>query len=144
MTTKILKHSLAASLLTSSLIFSGLVCAEGAVIVHPSNANAMTASDISRIFLGKKKTYPDGREAVPVDLKDGDTVRSDFVSSVLSKNDQQIKAYWAQLLFTGKGTPPKEVDSSAAVKELVSQNPSIIGYIDSQQVDSSVKVIYKF
>lgn len=115
-----------------------------AVVVHPGNTNTMSEDDISRIFLGKKKAFPDGSDAIPVDQADGSANRSAFVSTVLKKNDQQIKAYWAQLLFTGKGTPPKEVGSSADVKKLIAQNPSLIGYIDSADVDASVKVVYQF
>lgn len=129
----------AATLLLSCAAWSGV-----AVVVHPGNTNAMSEDDISRVFLGKKKTFPDGSEAIPVDQSDGSANRSAFVSEVLKKNDQQIKAYWAQLLFTGKGTPPKEVGSSQDVKKLVAQNPSLIGYIDSADVDASVKVVFQF
>jgi ABC-type phosphate transport system substrate-binding protein len=129
----------AATLLMSCAAWSGV-----AVVVHPANPNAMGEDDISRIFLGKKKAFPDGSEAIPVDQADGSANRSAFVSTVLKKNEQQIKAYWAQLLFTGKGTPPKEVGSSVEVKKLIAQNPSLIGYIDSADVDASVKVLFQF
>lgn len=62
----------------------------------------------------------------------------------MKKNDQQIKAYWAQLLFTGKGTPPKAVDSSVEIKKLLSDNPALIGYIDAEDVDDNVKVVFEF
>lgn len=128
-----------AALLMSCAAWSGV-----AVVVHPGNTNAMSEDDISRVFLGKKKTFPDGAEAIPIDQADGSANRSAFVATLLKKNDQQIKAYWAQLLFTGKGTPPKEVGSSADVKKLIAQNPSLIGYIDSADVDASVKVVHQF
>lgn len=115
-----------------------------AVIVNPANTNTISEDDISKIFLGKRKSFSDGGEAIPVDLSEGSAVRTEFVGSVLKKNDQQIKAYWAQLLFTGKGTPPKEVSSDANVKALVAQNPALIGYIASDQVDGSVKVVHQF
>ena len=54
---------------------------------------------------------------------------------------QQLKAYWAKLVFTGQGTPPKEVDNDAAVLKLVAENPNIIGYIDAAAVNSSVRVV---
>ncbi|MBB3168022.1 phosphate ABC transporter substrate-binding protein [Simiduia aestuariiviva] len=129
----------AATVLLSCAAWSGV-----AVVVHPANPNAMDENDISRVFLGKKKSFPDGSEAIPVDQADGSANRSAFVSTILKKNEQQIKAYWAQLLFTGKGTPPKEVGSSADVKKLIAQNPSLIGYIDTADVDASVKVLYEF
>lgn len=141
---KAFKSLVAASLLGASMAISSVASTGVAVIVHPSNGNALSEANISRIFLGKKKSYPDGSEAIPVDQKEGAAARSGFVSTILKKNDQQIKAYWAQLLFTGKGTPPKEVGGDADVKKLVSENPALIGYIDSGAVDDSVKVVHQF
>jgi len=141
---KTLKTLLAASLASATLLGSVAAWSGVAVIVHPSNANSLSQADISRIFLGKKKSYPDGSEAIPVDQKDGSAVRSTFVGTILKKNDQQIKAYWAQLLFTGKGTPPKEVGASADVRALIAANPALIGYIDSADADGSVKVVHQF
>lgn len=131
-------------LATVAVLMSCAAWSGVAVVVHPGNTNAMSEDDISRIFLGKKKAFPDGSDAIPVDQADGSANRSAFVSTVLKKNDQQIKAYWAQLLFTGKGTPPKEVGSSTDVKKLIAQNPSLIGYIDTADVDASVKVVFQF
>jgi len=34
-----------------------------------------------------KKTYPDGREAIPLDQKDGAAVHSSLDSNALKKND---------------------------------------------------------
>lgn len=143
--TKFFSKKIASRLIFAATVFMSCAAWAGvAVVVHPANPNTMDEDDISRVFLGKKKTFPDGSEAIPVDQADGSANRSAFVSTVLKKNDQQIKAYWAQLLFTGKGTPPKEVGSSADVKKLIAQNPSLIGYIDSADVDGSVKVLFQF
>jgi ABC-type phosphate transport system substrate-binding protein len=48
------------------------------------------------------------------------------------------------LIFTGKGTPPKQSGSDADVKALIAKNPNMIGYIDASAVDGSVKVVHKF
>lgn len=144
-----MKHNNLRALLTITLASLTLVGASTAwsgvaVIVHPSNGNALAEGDISRIFLGKKKSFPDGSEAIPIDHQHGSAVRSNFVGTLLKKNDQQIKAYWAQLMFTGKGTPPNDVGGSADVKKLVSENPSLIGYINLADADDSVKVVHQF
>ena len=46
-----------------------------------------------------------------------------------------------QLVFTGKGTPPKEISSETDVIELVKNNQNIIAYIDSDKVTGDVRVI---
>jgi len=133
------------ALTLSSVLIAGLAQAEIAVIVSASNANGNLDQDtIARVFLGKSKTFPDGSQAVPVDQTAGSDSREAFSSTVLGKSSSQLKAYWSRLIFTGKGTPPKESGDDAAVKNLVANNPNLIGYVDSGVVDGSVKVVYKF
>ncbi|PHR96970.1 MAG: phosphate ABC transporter substrate-binding protein [Oceanobacter sp.] len=130
----------------SLLMFSANIAyAETAVIVSSANANsAMDSNVISRIYLGKSSSFPSGDQAIPVDQNEGSATRDAFNDSVLGKNSSQLKAYWSRLIFTGKGTPPKEVGDDAAVKNLVAANPNMIGYIDSAAVDDSVKVVLTF
>jgi ABC-type phosphate transport system substrate-binding protein len=118
--------------------------ADIAVIVHPSNANSLEALDISRIFLGKAKSYPDGAQAVPVAQSDAASASDEFNTKVLTKSSSQLKAYWSKLVFTGKGTPPKEVDSDQEMLELIQANPSLIGYVQSTSVNESVRVVATF
>lgn len=139
------KKSLAASLIgVSVLLMSSFAWSGVAVIVHPSNSSTLDKSDIARLFLGKKKSFPNGSEAIPVDQEEGSPIRVSFANTVLNKNEQQVKAYWAQLLFTGKGTPPKTASDDSSVKKLVAENPAVIGYIDSGQVDDTVRVVYEY
>ncbi len=125
-----------------SVFQSSSVYADVLVVVNKNNDSELSSEYISRIFLGKKKSFSNGVSAIPLDLTPGDPARTNFVKSLLKKNDQQIKAYWAQLLFTGKGTPPREVDNASMVIDLISKNPSLIGYIDSTEMDDRVKVVY--
>lgn len=135
------KKSVFAALL---LAMSGGVWAEVAVVVHPSAGfDSLTEDDISRLFLGKSKSFPSGESAVPINQNEGEATRDKFNDAVVKKNASQLKAYWSQLVFTGKGTPPKDVGASADVKKLVAANPNMIGYIDGGAVDGSVKVVYK-
>lgn len=140
---KMPKLAKALLILAPSLLLSTVSFAETVVVVNPGNGNSLTAQDITRIYQGKKKSFADGSTIVPLDQKNGSAGRAEFVKALLNKSPQQYKAYWAKLLFTGKGTPPKSVDSSAEVKSLVAKNPSTIGYIDVADVDASVKVVHK-
>jgi len=56
----------------------------------------------------------------------------------------KLKGHWSKLIFTGKGTPPKEVSTDAEVIELVAANPNIIGYINASSVTDKVKIAGKF
>lgn len=125
--------------LVSMPLFAGVV-----VIVHPSNADTVDQKVIENIFLGKTKTFPCGAQAVPVNLDSAMPLRETFDTKVLGKSSSQLKSYWSQKVFTGKGTPPKEVTSGAEMIKLVASNPNIIGYIDSSEANDSVKVIAEF
>ncbi len=122
----------------------GVVQAEVAVIVHPSSGvDSLSEDDVARLFLGKTKSFPNGNQAVPINQNEGSATRDKFNEAVCKKNASQYKAYWSQLVFTGKGTPPKEGGDDAAVKALVAATPNAISYIDASAVDASVKVVFK-
>ncbi|MFT6529489.1 MAG: ABC-type phosphate transport system substrate-binding protein [Psychrosphaera sp.] len=118
--------------------------AEIAVVVHPSNASDIDSSALSRIFLGKSKSFSSGDQAVPINQEESNSATDEFNSKVLKKSGSQLKAYWSKLVFTGKGTPPKAVSNDAEVISLVSTNPNLIGYVDAASVTGDVKVIAKF
>lgn len=139
---KLLKSSCAALLISMA---SSAAFAEVSVIVSASNPNAnIDQNTVSKIFLGKTKSFPDGTQTVPVDQNEGSAAREAFNDQILNKSDSQLKSYWSRLIFTGKGTPPKESGTDAEIKALVANNPNIIGYIDSAAVDGTVKVVHKF
>ncbi|HCS62963.1 MAG TPA: phosphate ABC transporter substrate-binding protein [Cellvibrio sp.] len=127
-----------------TLCVASFTWAEVAVIVHPSASfDSLTEDDVSRLFLGKSKSFPGGAQAVPVNQNEGAAARDKFNEGICKKNASQYKAYWSQLVFTGKGTPPKDAGDDAAVKALVAANPNMIGYVDASAVDASVKVVFK-
>lgn len=111
------------------------------IIVHPSNTAAISEKEITRIFLGKSKSFPGGGSAIPVDHAEDSSVRADFSNSVLKKSVSQLKAYWSKIVFTGKGTPPKEIGGDSDVIEVVASNPNLIGYVRNAPADGSVRVV---
>lgn len=131
------KITLCATLLAASCS----AFAELTIVVNPANANELDAKKVQRIFLGKDKKFPDGSEVLAVNLSADSATRNSFDENVLGRNSSQVSAYWSKLVFTGKGIPPKEVNTDAEVIDLVSKNPSVIGYVDSSALTDAVKVI---
>lgn len=116
--------------------------AQVAVIVNPKNStSSMTADQVSAIFLGKTSTLPSGATAAPADQSESAAIRETFYTKVTGKQSAQVKAAWSRLVFSGKGTPPKEFANSAEVKKFVASNPDAIGYVEKSAVDASVKVV---
>ncbi|MCK5791989.1 MAG: phosphate ABC transporter substrate-binding protein [Ketobacter sp.] len=135
---------MAGLILLTTLLNARIALAEVAVIVNPANDSNITSDDISKLYLGKTKKFPNGKNAVALDRKEGSSERIQFLEATTGKDESQMKSYWSRLIFTGKGVPPQVVETDAEVKELVSRNPDIIGYIDAAAVDDSVKVIATF
>ncbi len=134
-----------ASLTFAALALSSLSAhADIVVIVNPKNpAASLSADQVSALYLGNASTFPDGGAAALVDQPESTGIRGDFYQKATGRSASQVKATWARITFTGKGTPPKELKSDADVKAFVANDPKAIGYIDSSAVDGSVKVALK-
>ncbi|PCJ16619.1 MAG: phosphate ABC transporter substrate-binding protein [Gammaproteobacteria bacterium] len=122
--------------------FTGYALADIAIIVHRDSplANA-TPEEISKIFLAKTKTFPNGQKIKLLDLEEGDETRDKFYKAVANKTPSQVKAYWSRLIFTGKGQPPQVLIDSEEIIEAIEEDPNGIGYVDPEAITDSVKVI---
>ncbi len=67
-----------------------------------------------------------------------------FNDKMVGKSRTQINAYWARLVFTGKGDLPKVLTSDSDIVSTVSVNQGAISYVDSSSVTDKVKVIANF
>lgn len=110
--------------------------AQVVVVVNAKSAvTSLSAEQVANVYLGRSTDY------TPFDHAEGATIRNDFYARVTGKDAAQIKAVWSKLVFTGKGTPPKELPGSAEVKKAVAARDNGIGYIEKSAVDSTVKVV---
>ena len=133
------------TLLTIALL-GGTAAAHAEVVVvmsARSDIATLSKAQVSQIFLAKSAALPDGSRATPVDQTDGSAVRNDFYTRVAGKDAAQMRAYWSQLMFTGKAQRPKQLASDAAVVAAVAASPGTIGYVNAAAVNSSVKVVLK-
>lgn len=140
MRTSLLKFA-AGALLAATLVRAA---AAGELVVIVSSKSPVTAlrqEQVADIFLGQIASFPGGLEAVALDQSIGSTERDEFYSKVAAKTRPLVKAYWTKMIFTGRGQPPREVRGSAAIRKMVAENPSLIGYIDKSALDPSVKAV---
>lgn len=115
-----------------------------AVIGNPElSIRSITSSQAADIFLGKMTKLPDGTPLTVIEHKDGDAVKEEFYNNVVGKSFSQLKAYWAKLVFTGEGVPPKEYAGDKAVMQRVANTPGAIGYVSDESVDRSVRVLFE-
>lgn len=121
---------------------AGIATAEVvAVVSAQSSVNTLSKDQIVGIFLGKTGRFPGGSQAVPIDQAEGSAARNAFYAQYAGKSPAQLKAHWSKIIFTGRGQPPREVANSIDVKKLVVESTNVIGYIEQNLVDDSVKAL---
>ncbi|HET8731960.1 MAG TPA: hypothetical protein VFM34_12740 [Moraxellaceae bacterium] len=125
--------------IASLMILAGQAYAEMVVVANPQVAgNSIPRSELRRLFLGQSAKFANGAPAVPIDAT-GDH-RNAFYQGILRKQPEQVANYWARMIFTGKATPPQQVNPKD-IKSTVATTPGAVSYLDSTQVDGSVKVM---
>lgn len=131
------------SLMMASLyLFAPIANAGVAVITHPSVKEiGLSKNKLALIYLGKLKNYSNGKTIKAVDLPKGSKARKKFYASVVKKSESALNRHWSKLKYTGKGKPPKVLDSARAVVKWVASNKGAIGYIDGKYLNKSVKVV---
>ncbi|MBI5099808.1 MAG: substrate-binding domain-containing protein [Nitrospirae bacterium] len=113
------------------------------VIVNKDNNNAVDKALVVKIYTGATKNWPDGSPILAIDQSEESPIREEFNAGILGKTIANMKALWAQNIFTGKALPPKIANPDLEVKKIVSANKNAIGYIKASSVDDTVKVVVK-
>ncbi len=114
-----------------------------ALIVSKTSPVATTdAKTIKDLFLGKVGAIK-GEKVKPIAQDQTRPITLLFNSTVLEKTEDQMRAYWSRMVFSGQQSPPPSLADDQAVKLHVAADPSAIGYVQSSTVDDSVKVIFE-
>ena len=115
------------------------------VVVHRANpVMSLTRAEVSAIYMKRMRTWPGAErvEIVPIEQPAAARVREHFSRAIHGKSVAYVTRYWHRLIFAGRGIPPYEARSTAAVLELVRKQRGAIGYIDAQTPPGDgVKVI---
>lgn len=135
-----MKIKLIVFVMVLSIIPALCLAGDVVVIVNPSvTETSLSKKDVCNIYLGKKTYWKDGRRIKYVVLR-GDT-HAIFLKSYVGKTEAQFSTFWKKQVFTGKGSPPKELDSDQAMVEFVAQTANAIGYVSGDADVSKVKTI---
>lgn len=114
------------------------------VIVNVDNpVGLISESELAQLFLRKTQAWRhNGQQILPVDQNEGSSVRAAFAREVYRKDDGALKAYWRQMIFSGKAVPPPTEASDAAVMDYVRRYPNAIGYVSaSAQIPADLKLV---
>jgi hypothetical protein len=112
------------------------------IIVHPENpAQHVTRRFVADAFLKRTARWPHGEPIAPVDLAPQLAVRAEFSEQVLGKPLTALRMHWQQVIFSGRGLPPPELESEAAVVQYVLRSRGAIGYVSSGVDPAPAKVL---
>jgi ABC-type phosphate transport system substrate-binding protein len=102
------------------------------VIVNPDNAAAsVDRKFVAEAFLKKVTRWPNDELIRPVDQESRAAARQAFSEGVLKRSVSAVKSYWQQMVFSGTGVPPPELDSEGDVVKFVLKNRGAVGYVSA-------------
>ncbi|MGD0568983.1 MAG: TonB family protein [Candidatus Sulfotelmatobacter sp.] len=111
------------------------------VIANSSvKTDALSATELKRIYLEEKNSLDDGTHVEPV-IQRGGRVHKSFLQEYVGKSDDDLQTYYRTLVFTGKGSMPKELGSDAEVVAYVAKTKGAIGYVSADIDTGSAKTL---
>lgn len=113
------------------------------VAAKGSPIERLDGQDVANIFLAKTTRLPDGNRVRPIELNDNG-VKAAFYREISGKTLPQVNSYWTTLIFTGKGKPPKSVEETSRLIELLNSDPYAISYLPLGRITESMKVLHVF
>lgn len=130
--------------LLALLILAASVAHAELVVVVPktSPVESLTAQEVRNIFLDRKRRFSEGTPALPIELEDAD-LRAQFYDAIANKSTAQLDSYWATLIFTGKGRPPRRFEDRNALFGALESGPGFITYLRESAVNSTVKIVFR-
>ena len=110
------------------------------VIANPSvAASSISAAELKDVFLAVR-TSVNGTAVEPVLGRNGPAHEA-FLKEYLGKSDVALTTYFRSLVFTGKASMPKALDSDADVAAYVAKTKGAIGYVSSSAAAPGTKTL---
>jgi len=123
------------------LVSTNVMAAGLKVIANPSvAANAISADDLRDVFLQEKSTLSDGSRVAPV-LAKGGPAHETFVKQFLGKTSDTLQTYYRSLVFTGKGSMPKMLNTDTEMVSYIAKTKGAIGYVNADASLEGVKTL---
>lgn len=92
--------------------------------------DSLSREDAIKVFMGRYRKLPDGSPAQPLDLNPDSSARKSFYRLLINKNLEEVSAYWARLVFSGRTRPPQQAQGAEDALILIANDPQVIGYMD--------------
>lgn len=130
--------------LAGNLLLAGPARADIVVIANlESPVHALTPNQVSDLYLGRLRSLPDGTPVSVIEQEHDSQVRERFFRQLNNMSLKQLNAYWARLQFSGQVLPPTRLKDGKEIIRAVRSNRLTIGYVDSAEVDDSVRTLLR-
>lgn len=129
-------------LISGVLLLAGAASAQGVKVIANSSvqADSISAGDLKSVYLEEKSSLPGSGHVEPVLVKGGPAHEA-FLKHVLGRTDSDLQLYYRSLVFTGRGSIPKTLDSDEAVVAYVAKTRGAIGYVSTSTEADGVRTL---
>ena len=109
------------------------------VVKNTSNSiKSITKNELRNVFLGR-----DTLMFEPVIPPVNTLTRIVFNTKIIGLNESRIQSFYAQMRFSGRARPPKELASISALLHHIATNPNAITYVpQGTKLPSNVEIVY--
>ena len=127
---------------TAVVLVSAQAVAGGVkVVANPSvQATSITLAELKSVYLEETNSLADGTHVQPVVARAG-AAHEIFLKQYLERSDPALQIYYRTLVFTGRGSMPKAVQSDTEMVLYVAKTKGAIGYVSSSSSVEGVKVL---
>lgn len=130
-----------AFLLLAGLALAGSSRAQVAVIANKQvNEDSIDRIRLLDFYTGDIRRWNGGTPVVAFDLKEKGETRDTFFAFV-GKSSSRMRTIWLKRMLAGEGDPPEALDSEEIMLKKVAETPGAIGFVSSDRVNDSVKVL---
>lgn len=102
---------------------------------------SLTVSQLKDIYMGNVQML-EGTRIMPLDQKDSDPIKKEFLKNVLGMSLDEYKGYWIKKVFREGGVPPTTVKNAPGeVIAGVKEKKGSIGYVYKEEGKDGVKIL---
>ena len=110
------------------------------VVGEKSEVTRVTLDELRELYLRRKRRWPSGLPAIPINLPADHPLRERFSKVVLGRSPADLVSYWDARYYEGT-TPPAVLSSSEAIRAYLAAEPGAIGYLAMEDVRGACRVV---
>ena len=138
---KIIQILLVSTILGSAAVATASASALKLIANESVTASSVSADEVKDAFLENAPNLGSGGHVVLV-LEKGGPAHEEFLKEYLKKTDVALLTYYRSLVFTGKGTMPKMLNTDDEVVAFVAKTKGAVGYVSAETPAPGTKTIH--